>query len=252
MHRQRRQPRTPMSTGPGGAPSHTTVTIAPALGSCYPAAPPSRAVPRRRGAPLRYGARPPTAAGRPERLSDAARPRPGRAGPRGPQGTRPGVGGRKPALPARRRSATPNAVTFLVLFAYAGRLPVASQARDRGRVPAPPTYLPVGNRRCGQELNGITATPPGPGRADPRGPGSGANRVGFRETALPLPVAFAKAVEQPRPGGGPRRPALFSRKRGAPPARRRPGAAVLFSRKQCSNPGLVTGHVGRVVFAKAV
>ena len=38
-----------------------------------------------------------------------------------------------------------NAAEYPVLLGDAGRFPVASQARDRGRVLAPPTYLPVGS-----------------------------------------------------------------------------------------------------------
>jgi hypothetical protein len=50
-----------------------------------------------------------------------------------------------------------------VLRGCAGRLPVADPPRrtgDRGRVPAPPTYLPVGNRSCGQPLDGSGGRPP--------------------------------------------------------------------------------------------
>ena len=48
-----------------------------------------------------------------------------------------------------------NAIDFPVLLGSAGRFPVARRARGRGRVLAPPTYLPVSNRVCGQEANGI-------------------------------------------------------------------------------------------------
>ena len=55
--------------------------------------------------------------------------------------------------------AAPSAANSPILFGGVGRLPVASQACDRSRVPAPPTYLPIGSRGCGQEVSSIGAAP---------------------------------------------------------------------------------------------
>jgi hypothetical protein len=48
-----------------------------------------------------------------------------------------------------------DAVNFPVLLGGVGRLPVARRARGRGRVLAPPTYLPACSRGCGQKVNGV-------------------------------------------------------------------------------------------------
>ena len=99
---------------------------------------------------------------RPKRGARPRRQRPSRA----PPGCRAG-----PAV------GQANAVKFPVLLDCAGRLPVARQACDRGRVLAPPTYLPVGNRACGQKLNGHWLDRPG----------------AARRTGDPPPVSFIRA-----------------------------------------------------------
>ena len=88
--------------------------------------------------------------------ASASRPTPGL--PRGAS-PRPEADGPESAAGKQYRCSagggSANAAKYPVLLDYARRLPVASQACDRGRVPAPPTYFPVGSRTGGQKLTSI-------------------------------------------------------------------------------------------------